>query len=44
MELVLTLVSIVSFFALVFAWTVLPASKELPKSVPAAVASPQAAH
>jgi hypothetical protein len=44
MELALTLASIASFFALVVAWTILPASKELPTSVPAPSVSPQAAH
>ncbi len=43
MELALTLASIASFFGLVVAWTILPASKEQPKSAPAAAASPQAA-
>jgi hypothetical protein len=44
MELALTLASIASFFALIVAWTILPASKELPKSAPAAAVTPQAAH
>jgi hypothetical protein len=44
MELALILVSIASFFALVAAWTMLPASKELPASAPAPSVSPQAAH
>jgi hypothetical protein len=44
MELALILASIASFFALVVAWTILPASKEQPTSAPAPSVSPQAAH
>jgi hypothetical protein len=44
MELALILASIASFFALVLAWTILPASKELPTSAPAPTVSPQAVH
>jgi hypothetical protein len=44
MELALILASVASFFALVLAWTVLPASKELTTSAPATAPTPQAAH
>ena len=45
MELALTLVSIASFFALILAWTVLPASKATStSSAPVPAGSPQVAH
>jgi hypothetical protein len=44
MELALTLVSIASFFSLILAWTVLPASKAIASSsAPAPAGSPQVA-
>jgi hypothetical protein len=47
MDLVLTLVSIASFFALVLAWTVLPATSDAvshPETAPRAEPRTQAAH
>jgi len=42
MELALTLVSIASFFSLVLAWTVLPASKSGPSTSTAGAVAPSA--
>jgi hypothetical protein len=43
MELALILISIASFFALILAWTMLPASKEVAQSTPAPAATTPAA-
>ncbi len=40
MEMALSVVSIVSFFALIVSWTILPTSERITKAAPSAAPSP----